>query len=399
MRSTRFHIVNLGCKVNRVEADAYRAALMARGASPAAEEAADLVIVNTCTVTAEADKKARKAVRHALAVNPVAQVLVTGCAAAIDAEVFRAMDPRVRVVGKRQIEDELLDAAALRPVRVGEGFHTRVGLKVQDGCDHACSYCIVHVARGPARSAPAKEVALEARRHFEAGVREIVLTGIDIGAYRDGETTLARLADVLLEEADRARVEGHLPARVRVSSIEPLSVDSALVEALARHDGRLCRHFHMPLQAGSEKVLSEMRRPYDVEGYLDIVRSLREQVPEIALSTDVIVGFPGETEEDFEATCDAVREAGFMRLHVFPYSRREGTPAAERPDQVPPEVKRERAARLRAIGAQLAEADFASRAGRTELCLVEDEIALTESYHEIPIPPGAALGDLVPVVL
>ena len=399
MRSASFHIVNLGCKVNRVEADTMQAALLGRGASPVAEEAADLVIVNTCTVTGEADKKARKAVRHALAVNPVAQVLVTGCAAAIDPETFRSMDPRVRVVAKRDIEDLLADDGAAMLLRTGAGFNTRVGLKVQDGCDHACTYCIVHVARGAARSMPAASVIREARAHFDAGVKEVVLAGIDIGAYRDGDMRLPQLAERLLEQADAACGHGERPARIRISSIEPLNVDDALIDLLASSGGRVCRHLHVPLQSGSSKVLREMDRPYTAARFRSLVDDLRERVRGIALSTDVIVGFPGETEEDFAATCDLVRHAGFMRLHVFPYSRRGGTPAAERGDQVPPEVKRERAARLRAIGAELAAQDLAMRANTTELCLVEGATCLTESYHEIPAPPGSVAGGLVPVVL
>ena len=171
------------------------------------------------------------------------------------------------------------------------------------------------------------------------------------------------------------------------------------MDALARHDGLVCRHLHLPLQSGSAKVLHEMDRPYTPEEFSRIVDDLRRNVPQIALSTDVIVGFPGETDEDFRATCDLVREAGFMRLHVFPYSRRAGTPAAERADQVSPEVKRDRAARLRAIGKELAAADLESRAGTTELALVEDATCLTESYHELPAPKGAETGSLVPLVI
>ena len=396
MRSTRFHIVNLGCKVNRVEADTIRAALISQGSKPVEEEAADLIIVNTCTVTAEADKKARKAVHHALAVNPIAEVIVTGCAAAINADVFSRMDPRVRIVGKQEIEESFAQVEdSTRLLRTGSGYNTRVGLKVQDGCDHACTYCIVHVARGRARSMPLESVASEARAYFEAGVKEIVLTGIDIGAYRDGDAKLPQLVGRLIAEADAINASDDYPARLRISSIEPMNVDDALIDILASSDGRVCRHLHVPLQSGSAKVLAEMDRPY-TEGYFrELVAKLRERVPGIALSTDVIVGFPGESEEDFEATCRLVREAGFMRLHVFPYSMREGTPAAERKDQIHPEVKRDRAARLRALGQELAKLDRAKREGTTELCLVEGNMCLTESYHEVQAPEHAPVGRLM----
>ena len=394
-----FHIVNLGCKVNRVESDSMGAALLANGLEAVDEDAADLVIVNTCTVTGEAEKKTRKAVRHALAANPKADVVVTGCAAAITPEFFEGLDSRVAVMGKRELEQQLECGGVQGCLRVGAGFRTRVGVKVQDGCDHACTYCIVHVARGPAWSRSANDVVAESRRYFESGVKELVLTGIDIGAYRDGAVALPELANMLVEQAQLVCPQDERPARIRISSIEPMNVTEGLVDALARHDGLVCRHLHLPLQSGSAKVLHEMDRPYTPEEFSRIVDDLRRNVPQIALSTDVIVGFPGETEEDFKATCDLVREVGFMRLHVFPYSRRAGTPAAERADQVSPEVKRDRAARLRAIGKELAAADLESRAGTTELALVEDATCLTESYHEVPAPKGAEAGSLVPLVI
>ncbi|MBE6473091.1 MAG: MiaB/RimO family radical SAM methylthiotransferase [Coriobacteriaceae bacterium] len=397
--ASTFHIVNLGCKVNRVESDSMAAALLRHGCKAEAEEAADLVIVNTCTVTGEAEKKTRKAVRHALAVNPLARVVVTGCAAAITPGFFESLDPRVEVRGKKQLEDELESGQEVPQLRVGQGFRTRVGVKVQDGCDRACSYCIVHVARGKAWSVSHDVVVREARKHFDAGVKEVVLAGIDIGAYRDGGLELPQLADLLVREADEATLEGDLPARIRISSIEPVSVSDALVGALVRNDGRICRHLHLPVQSGSSKVLHEMNRPYSAEEFMRLVEKLRAAVPGISLTTDVIVGFPGETEADFQETCDLVRAAGFSRLHVFPYSRREGTPAAERPDQVPAEIKRERASRLRAIGKSLGEADMLSRSGTRELVLVEGATALTESYHEVAAPEASEPGALVPVVL
>ena len=222
------------------------------------------------------------------------------------------------------------------------------------------------------------------------------MTGIDIGAYRYGDRRLPWLARKLVEEADAAASGEMAPARIRVSSIEPLNVDDELVDLLAEMEGRVCRHLHLPLQSGSSKVLGEMGRPYDAETFLGIVRTLRSRVPGIALTTDVIVGFPGETDHDFRETCDLVREAGLSRLHVFPYSRRAGTPAAEREDQVDPEAKRRRAAQLRDIGKELAWEDLVSRAGSCELALVEGATALTESYHELPVEGRAEQGDLVP---
>ena len=409
-----FHVVNLGCKVNRVESDAIAAAMLKRGAQFADEACAEVIFVNTCTVTGEADKKARKAVRHALNVNPDARVIVTGCAVAIDADTFSALDPRVAVVQRTRLFADFLSDGDLmltesplagdlamnagsrtNDLRMGEGFRTRVNIKIQDGCDHACTYCIVHVARGKAKSAPYRQVVEEARAYFQHGAKELVLAGIDLASYRDGDVRLAQLVELLLEEADKACLPGELPARVRASSIEPHTLDEQLIDLLARSNGRLCRHLHLPLQSGSSKVLREMARPYDAAKFREIVEHLYERVPALSLTTDIIVGFPGETDDDFAATMELARASRFSKIHVFPYSRREGTPAAVRVDQVPAEVKAARAASLRALSDELRKADFERRRGSEELVIVEDTCALTESYHELPVPPDAHPGSLV----
>lgn len=399
----RFAIVNLGCKVNRVESDAFAAALMARGGVPAAEEEADLVVVNTCTVTGEAEKKTRKAVRHALRANPTARVVVTGCAAALDADAFSSMDLRVEVVPKGELAAAAPNDAALR---AGEGFRTRVGVKVQDGCDNACTYCIVHVARGRATSRPADDVVRECASYARAGAREIVLTGINLGSYCDGgrrdpsAIRLAALLRRLLDETADLHAPGEAPARFRVSSIEPRDVDDALIDLLASADGRVCRHLHLPLQAGSSKVLREMARPYDAERFVALVERLYRRIPQLALSTDIIAGFPGETDAEFQETLDVARACRFAKIHAFPYSPRIGTPAAERADQVPPAFKEARAAMLRALGDELRASERARRAGTVELALVEEGgVAMTESYFEVPAPAGAAPGALVEVTL
>lgn len=403
----RFAVVNLGCKVNRVESDTAAARLSAAGWSAAPEAEADLVVVNTCAVTGEAEKKTRKAVRHALRESPAETVLVTGCAAALDAAVFEAMDPRVRVVGKAELADvldELADAPsakpAFAPLPTGSQFRTRVGVKVQDGCDNACTYCIVHVARGRATSRPADEVVRECAALAREGVREVVLTGINLGSYRHDGARLPDLLERLLGETDGLGPQDAPSCRFRISSIEPCDVSQRLMELLACAEGRVCRHLHLPLQSGSSKVLREMARPYDAAAYGELVRRLRRQVPEISLSTDIIVGFPGETEADFTETLALARSCGFSKIHVFPYSMREGTPASARADQVPASVKAARAAKLRALAAELRRADRARRAGATELALVEDAgRATTESYHQVDAPAGASPGDLVPLRL
>lgn len=421
----KFAVLNLGCKVNRVESDGFLAQLEGRGFELSSASHADVVVVNTCTVTGEAEKKTRKAVRRALRANEDATVVVTGCAAVIDPGEFQEMSPRVIVqpdktkvvdaaldavapdertvegalqgVGFRTPEDGAFDAVgnAFVPVlRMGDSFPTRVGIKVQDGCNNACSYCIVHVARGRAWSRPAGQVLAEAVAYARAGVKEIVLTGINLGSYREGELRLAGLLRKLLfATADDG-------VRFRVSSIEPRDVDEELIAVLAEADGRVCRHLHLPLQAGSSKVLREMRRPYDAAFFGSLVDRLYRQVPSLSLSTDIIAGFPGESDREFEETLALARQCRFSKIHAFPYSRRESTPAAARTDQVPDGVKAARTAQLLALSEGLRSTDFVRRAGTTELVLVEaDGRGMTESYHEVALPEGLVPGALIPLEL
>ena len=402
----RFAVVNLGCKVNRVEADGFERLLAGRGGAPSPVAEADLIVVNTCTVTGEAEKKTRKAVRHALSANEEAPVVVTGCATEIDAASYEALGSRVTVVPKAGMALYLEEGAFLSRPPAGAASvlpadgRTRIGIKVQDGCDNACTYCIVHVARGRATSRNGDEAVAEAVALARAGVREIVLTGINLGSYDADGLDLADLCRRLLAETAELHAPGEPPCRFRIGSVEPMDVSMDLISLLAEARGRLCRHLHLPLQSGSSKVLREMGRPYDAEEYRQLADYLRAMVPEIALTTDIIVGFPGETDEDFADTCDLARYAAFSKIHVFPYSRREGTPAAERPDQVAPDVKAARAARLRALSDKLAVADRAARADTAELALVERPgHATTESYHEVAVDPAAPVGALVAVTL
>lgn len=436
-----FSIVNLGCKVNRVESDAFAAGLLARGCVET-DGAADVVVVNTCTVTGEAEKKTRKAVRRALRDNPTAQVVVTGCAAAIDADTYLSMDPaRVHLAGKLEV-DQLLDRLVgplghgAQVLAVGEGFHTRVGVKVQDGCNNACTYCIVHVARGRATSRNADDVRAECIALARAGVREIVLTGINLGSYRwvaEGSAAAGSSSEAGEVAAAAAGRDAHAPAlaaapaarpaplrldgllrqlladtadihepgepacRFRISSIEPRDVSDGLIKLMAASDGRICRHLHLPLQAGSTKVLREMHRPYTAEQFGALVEKLYAAMPQLSLSTDIICGFPGETDDEFAETLNLARACRFTKIHVFPYSPRRGTPAAARVDQVAPEVRSKRAARLRALADELREADRARRVGTVELALVEESgVAMTESYYELPAPSAPPAPPAVP---
>lgn len=393
--SRTFKVVNLGCKVNRVESDRFEAVLRARGFQERTEQGAHVVVVNTCTVTGEAEKKTRKAVRRALRQNPRATVYVTGCAAAMDAATYQAMDERVRVLAKPDLLEELQYSTRehLRPLSIPSADRVRVGVKVQDGCDNACTYCIVHVARGAARSVAADEVIARCCSLVQEGVPEVMLTGINLGAYEHEGGGLPDLLERLLEE-----VPWGSSSRMRLSSLEPQDVTEELAGVIARSRGLICRHLHLPLQSGSSRVLHQMERRYDREGFAATVALLRGLLPSLSLTTDVIVGFPGETEEDFRATLDLCQEAAFSKIHVFPYSLRVGTPAAERSDQIPFAVKQERARVLRTLSDELRHLDLIGRLGSRERVVVEREAwGRTESYHEVPLSPELAVGALLEV--
>ena len=398
----RFYIYTLGCKVNQAESELISASLLSAGwmrADTAAD--ADVIILNSCTVTGEADAKNRKAIRSLLRAGN-APLIVTGCAININAGHYADIDARVICEpGKHAVPSlaaklanghavpsiDELEHTALRG-QGNAGFRTRVDLKIQDGCDNACTYCIVHVARGPARSVPAEDILAQARTLCAAGTRELVLVGIDLAAYEDGRVDLARLVDTLLAQTTIGRI--------RISSVEPQSVTSSLIDALARSDGRLCRHLHLCLQSGSSKVLHEMNRHYDAREFAALIARMRDAVPQLALSTDVIVGFPGETDDDFEESYRLIEQCGFMRLHVFRYSKRPGTPAAIRSDQIAPEVKARRSQALIELGERLALADMERRLKRTEQVIIERPgLGTSESYHAVACDATIPVGELI----
>ncbi len=358
----------LGCKVNRVESDDIAANLIGRGAFLAPEDEAAVIIVNTCTVTGEADAKARKAVRQALKAARGPIVVVTGCLAAIDRASLEALGERVVVESdKALVADRVASALGLaeagphaHAVRVGEGFRTRASLKIEDGCDNFCSYCIVPYARGVPRGVPLEQLVAETTSLVEAGVRELVLTGINIGRYRDGDAGLA--------DAIRAVAATGIE-RLRLSSIEPPDLTDALIDALASTPA-VCEHLHVPLQSGCDEVLAAMSRTYDTAGFADRVAAARTRIPGLAVTTDLIAGFPGETDEHHARTLAFVDEMGFSRLHVFRYSERPGTPAAAM-EQLDPSVRASRAAELRALGDRLAMSFATAAIGGTAEVLVE----------------------------
>ncbi len=349
-------VKTLGCKVSRYESSAIAEELKNRGFSVKEDLAGcRLAIINTCTVTAEADRKCLQTVRRAA--REGAAVIVTGCLSQLSPEKIRAIPGVVYVcgtAGKMSCVDAAeavfrgeLPALPLsspdryEPMTIRSFSRTRAYIKIEDGCDSRCSYCIIPRARGPVRSRPAKDVLEEVSRIAAGGCREIVLTGIEVDAW--GRDFGRRLID-LLEEIDR--LEGNF--RIRMGSLDPSVLTSDFVFRLARLK-KIAPHFHLSLQSGSTAVLNRMKRKYNAEMALRGIALLREAIPGVRFTADLIVGFPGESEEDFEETCRFVKRIGFLFLHIFPYSPRPGTPAAGYPDQVPQEEKRRRAARLAAV--------------------------------------------------
>lgn len=377
----RFHVVNLGCKVNKAESDSMSAHLLATGNELVGLDEADAIIINTCTVTGDAEKKTRKAVRRALRENTHARVMVTGCAAAISPDFYRALDSRVEIIEKAAFLST--DPAC----RTGLAFPARVSVKAQDGCDHACTYCIVHVARGKAFSRPLDEIVAEVKALERAGIREVMLSGIDLGSYRFEKQALDALLSTLIEATHEMRF--------RISSVEPASLTSATIERIAQAEGRICRHLHLPLQSGSNKVLKEMNRPYSAEFYLRLCEDIYDALPTLALSTDIICGFPGETDVEFEETLLLAKQARFSKIHAFRYSMREGTPAAARCDQIDPSTKEQRLKRLLELARDLRKEDGLRRIGTSEAVLIEAPgTGMSESYFKVEAPRDIPQGTL-----
>ncbi len=349
----RTYLGSLGCKLNQAEMDALAEALAQAGHEIVASAAeADVCVFNTCAVTGVAAQKSRQALRHLHRENPLARLVVTGCYAELAPADVRELPGVVLVAGNRDKEQlgRLLAGPDLVPgsTRAHPAFHahTRALVKIQDGCDNACTYCIIHTARGPQRSRPPDEVVAEVRARREAGYQEVVLTGVHIGAY--GRDRGGGLGVDLWELVSRILAETGVP-RLRLSSIEPWDLPSGALRLW--ENGRLCPHLHLPLQSGCDATLRRMARRYTTAEFARLVDAARVAIPDLALTTDLIVGFPGETEEEFAKSMALVEALGPARAHVFPFSPRPGTPAAGMPGQVPPAVKEERAAAMRRVAA------------------------------------------------
>lgn len=382
-RRVAFH--TLGCKVNQYDTESM-AAVFRRGGyrTVSFDDPADVYVINTCTVTHESDRKSRQLIRRARRLNPDAVVVVAGCYPQVAPDEVRRIEgvdlvignqDRGRILelvegiigvgGRRPGEDAVSAVGEIFRVRefeelgiAGFGGRTRAPVKIQEGCNEFCTYCIIPYARGRPRSRQPEAVREEVERLARAGFKEVVLTGIHLGAYgRDlpGKPTLAGLLRLIHD------IEGII--RIRISSIEPMDVGEDFILTAAELP-KVCHHLHLPLQSGSDAVLRRMKRRYSADDFRRLVAAARRAIPDVAITTDIIAGFPGETEEDHRLTIRFIEEIGFTRLHVFPYSPRSGTPAARFPDQVSPAERDRRARELIEVGRRLSSAYHRTFIGR-----------------------------------
>ena len=364
-KNPTFAVLTLGCKVNQYESEAIAEALETEGFvySPS-HKACDLYIINTCTVTAESDRKARQLIRRLISQNPDAFIVITGCSAQSRTESIASIPGVDAVVGNREklavvriarqlwdsgqkpaaplVEVPSLEGSAFEPMSITRFYRTRAYVKIEDGCESRCAYCAIPAARGPIRSKSMADVMTEVTALTAGGCREIVLTGIETGAWGRDLGDL-RLQD-LLREIDRIPGIG----RIRLGSLDPTVMTADFVEKIAGLTS-LAPHFHLSMQSGCSETLARMRRKYNAKQAEAAMARVRAAIPAVQFTTDMIVGFPGETEEEFAESADFARRAGFLHIHVFPYSRREGTPAASMKDQIPEAVKHERVAILSRI--------------------------------------------------
>ncbi len=387
-----FKVVTLGCRTNQYESQAYADQLRQMGYSAVDEgDPADLCIVNTCTVTASADSSSRYQIRHLARENPGASLVVTGCLAEKSPDEIRAMEGvthLVRNAKKEQLLEELFPEKELPEFAIRSfDDHTRAFVKVQDGCNSYCTYCILPYVRGRSRSRPVKDILKEVEQLVANGYKEVVLTGINIGDF-DGAPSLQekpwRLAD-LVRAVDA--VQGL--QRLRVSSIDPDEVDDDFIRAIL--EGKTtCHSLHVVLQAGSNVILKRMNRKYTRQIFLDTIRRLRSAAPDFGFTTDVIVGFPGETETDFRETLDVLHEVLFAKVHMFPYSPRERTRAALYPNQIAPLVMQQRKQEILRASESCAFHLRAPFVGRTMQVLVESSspvkgFFLGHTTHFLPV--------------
>ena len=399
----KYAVLTFGCRVNQADSLRIDEQLRAHGAEAVSPEHADLVVVNTCSVTATADQGGRQTIRRVARQNPGARIVATGCYASRCGEEVGALPGVVRVV-PNDAKDRLIQLIAIeaglttasRPtdgagacgaaLAPGLSGRTAYTLAVQTGCEERCAYCIIPSTRGRSRSLPLAAVLGEVRRIVAAGFREIVLTGVHLGAYGRDLDPPASLAALL-----RALAAGRWNVRFRVSSLEPMDCPPEVVD-LAAPGGPIAPHFHLPLQHASDTVLAAMQRPYTLRDYDRLVTGIRRQLPAAAIGADVIVGFPGERHEDFQATLAYLAGSPLTHVHVFPYSDRPGTVASRLRHRVEPCEIRDRARQIRDAGRRLAERFHRSQVGSVHrsLTLEDGTLAVTDNYLKVRIAPGHA---------
>ena len=408
----KYSIITFGCRVNQADSLAIEGELLARDGTCVAPENADLLIVNTCSVTSTADQGARQTIRRIVRDNPGVRVVVTGCYATRRPDEIRGL-PNVAHVVRNQDKDTLVpdllphdgrfvdgDGPCGGTLAPGIAGRTAFTLRVQTGCDERCSYCIIPKTRGAGRSRPLDEVIRQIERAIAAGYKEIAITGVHLGSYgRDlgvgghlKRTSLGSLIRVLAEWPD--------DVLFRISSLEPMDCTPEIVGVVASSP-RLAPHFHLPLQHGSDDMLRAMRRPYTAVDYRSLIERIARLMPHASIGTDLIVGFPGETEVQFESTRSFVSELPLSHLHVFPYSDRPGTEASKLRDKVDGVAIRRRGAVLREVGARLAREFRARQIGTSRRALTLDDgwSAVTDNYVKVKLPAQHARNEWVVVTL
>lgn len=376
-------VVSLGCRLNLSESECLRALLAGSD---------DLIVVNSCAVTAEAVRQTRQAIRRARKARPDARLLVTGCAAEVERTAIAAM-PEVDglVANAAKLDPRAWNVASKAGVAI-PAVHTRAFVQVQNGCDHACTFCVIPQGRGPSRSVPQAEVIAAIGRHADHGVREVVLTGVDLTSWGHDLASAPRLGTLV---AAILRAVPHLP-RLRLSSLDGIEIDDALFDLLAG-EARVMPHVHLSLQSGDDMILKRMKRRHSRADSVRLVERLRAARPDISIGADLIAGFPTEDAAMHGANLSIVRELGIVHGHVFPYSPRPGTPAARMP-QVHPAVVRERAAELRAAVAEERASWLESLVGSPLAVLAErDGTGHAANFARVRLPAGTGAGDLAAI--
>lgn len=354
-----FKIYTLGCKVNQYDTQVIREEYQRKGyLEITANSPADLYIVNTCTVTSSADKKSRHFIHHAHRENPKAQIIVTGCYAQLDAKILNKI-PGVTKVNKMK---------KTLPAISDFQDHTRPFLKIQDGCNNSCTYCKVHIVRGRSRSKTLAKVIAEAKQLAAKGFKEIVLCGVCLGLY--GQDLKPRSS---LLQAIKALEKINCLERIRLSSLEAWDINNALIDHIAKSK-KLCRHLHIPIQSGDDRILKRMNRKASSRLYADLVKKAQKKIPGLCISTDIMVGFPGESDDNFRSTVKLLQTIKPMRIHIFPYSRRKGTAAASFQDPVPANTIIERSNQMKVL-ARTSELAFMQRFINKKLVVLFEERA------------------------